>query len=116
MVIWFLCFFFQDSCRHRDLPVQTHSSPTRLSSYLAAGKACYIPLGHTVGKPADGGLDLDGATEAPKQIPRDDALAILKPMLEDPGALKVGRSEEHTSELQSLMRISYAGFCLKTTI
>src|SRR3546814_1543985 len=33
-----------------------------------------------------------------------------------PGALAVslnGRSEEHTSELQSLMRISYAVFCLK---
>src|SRR3546814_4249625 len=28
------------------------------------------------------------------------------------GIFKV-RSEEHTSELQSLMRISYAGFCLK---
>src|SRR3546814_4943012 len=27
--------------------------------------------------------------------------------------LEIGRSEEHTSELQSLMRISYAGFCLK---
>src|SRR3546814_3076783 len=26
--------------------------------------------------------------------------------------VKVGRSEEHTSELQSLMRISYAVFCL----
>src|SRR3546814_5028264 len=26
---------------------------------------------------------------------------------------KGGRSEEHTSELQSLMRISYAVFCLK---
>src|SRR3546814_9201655 len=26
-----------------------------------------------------------------------------------------GRSEEHTSELQSLMRISYAVFCLKKT-
>src|SRR3546814_4471941 len=26
---------------------------------------------------------------------------------------QVGRSEEHTSELQSLMRISYAVFCLK---
>src|SRR3546814_1469517 len=25
------------------------------------------------------------------------------------------RSEEHTSELKSLMRISYAGFCLKKT-
>src|SRR3546814_2798360 len=28
-------------------------------------------------------------------------------------ALPEGRSEEHTSELQSLMRISYAVFCLK---
>src|SRR3546814_4943152 len=27
---------------------------------------------------------------------------------------KLARSEEHTSELQSLMRISYAVFCLKT--
>src|SRR3546814_3152231 len=27
--------------------------------------------------------------------------------------VKQGRSEEHTSELQSLMRISYAVFCLK---
>src|SRR3546814_10068395 len=27
-----------------------------------------------------------------------------------------GRSEEHTSELQSLMRISYAVFCLKKKI
>src|SRR3546814_10155927 len=29
------------------------------------------------------------------------------------GFAKAGRSEEHTSELQSLMRISYAVFCLK---
>src|SRR3546814_1333584 len=29
---------------------------------------------------------------------------------------RVGRSEEHTSELQSLMRISYAVFCLKKKI
>src|SRR3546814_9529084 len=29
------------------------------------------------------------------------------------GTLQVFRSEEHTSELQSLMRISYAVFCLK---
>src|SRR3546814_6261876 len=29
------------------------------------------------------------------------------------GELYGGRSEEHTSELQSLMRISYAVFCLK---
>src|SRR3546814_9525280 len=30
-----------------------------------------------------------------------------------PGAGECGRSEEHTSELQSLMRNSYAVFCLK---
>src|SRR3546814_9032540 len=30
-----------------------------------------------------------------------------------PAAAPVGRSEEHTSELQPLMRISYAFFCLK---
>src|SRR3546814_2405223 len=29
------------------------------------------------------------------------------------GLLDLARSEEHTSELQSLMRISYAVFCLK---
>src|SRR3546814_2611914 len=29
------------------------------------------------------------------------------------GRTLTGRSEEHTSELQSLMRISYAVFCLK---
>src|SRR3546814_8922250 len=28
-------------------------------------------------------------------------------------SIHAGRSEEHTSELQSLMRISYAVFCLK---
>src|SRR3546814_3144133 len=32
------------------------------------------------------------------------------------GGDPVGRSEEHTSELQSLMRISYAVFCLKKKI
>src|SRR3546814_8731013 len=37
------------------------------------------------------------------------AVALAAPGVE--GA--VGRSEEHTSELQSLMRISYAVFCLK---
>src|SRR3546814_10165476 len=39
----------------------------------------------------------------------------LSPMLGDHNEdlRLVGRSEEHTSELQSLMRISYAVFCLK---
>src|SRR3546814_2805509 len=35
-------------------------------------------------------------------------------LLRQGGDEDVDRSEEHTSELQSLMRISYAVFCLKT--
>src|SRR3546814_9361744 len=34
-------------------------------------------------------------------------------VLTEQSALENGRSEEHTSELQSLMRNSYAVFCLK---
>src|SRR3546814_8438975 len=39
--------------------------------------------------------------------------AELEPMLAKLDAEIGSRSEEHTSELQSLMRISYAVFCLK---
>src|SRR3546814_817801 len=58
---------------------------------LAVGpnRACYIPVGHR-------GADM--FSDAPQQLPLD--LVIAR------------RSEEHTSELQSLMRNSYAVFCL----
>src|SRR3546814_7537342 len=41
------------------------------------------------------------------------ALTRVKSYLRGQLAHEVTRSEEHTSELQSLMRISYAVFCLK---
>src|SRR3546814_8986957 len=41
------------------------------------------------------------------------ALADVVSFLASDGARALHRSEEHTSELQSLMRISYAVFCLK---
>src|SRR3546814_4030116 len=48
--------------------------------------------------------------------PQDLAFALL-PVPDQPAHEAAGvldrRSEEHTSELQSLMRISYAVFCLK---
>src|SRR3546814_6014283 len=40
-------------------------------------------------------------------------IVTASPMEEDAATKIVRRSEEHTSELQSLMRISYAVFCLK---
>src|SRR3546814_2736810 len=48
------------------------------------------------------------------------AFSRTQPSLTDrpvgPLDARVSRSEEHTSELQSLMRISYAVFCLKKKI
>src|SRR3546814_2581102 len=40
-------------------------------------------------------------------------LGALGKLSRNGAAYAVARSEEHTSELQSLMRISYAVFCLK---
>src|SRR3546814_5346963 len=52
---------------------------------------------------------------APLPIAADVAVHARAPVLAVPPELKSFdcRSEEHTSELQSLMRISYAVFCLK---
>src|SRR3546814_5197383 len=41
-------------------------------------------------------------------------MTLLPPFLQNLKEGRQQRSEEHTSELQSLMRISYAVFCLKT--
>src|SRR3546814_5021783 len=50
---------------------------------------------------------LDAAAEAPLGATYHATIEDLLPQCD------VLRSEEHTSELQSLMRISYAVFCLK---
>src|SRR3546814_2089536 len=77
----------------------------------------------------DGDGDRIGAIDGEGRVVwGDQLLAILaEPVLKrEPGATiiadvkasqalydRIARSEEHTSELQSLMRISYAVFCLK---
>src|SRR3546814_6934764 len=53
----------------------------------------------------------------PRQRPGQDPEAAAR-LFDDvdfavPEGIEIKRSEEHTSELQSLMRISYAVFCLK---
>lgn len=59
-----------------------------VSLAVQPGRACYIPLGHG---PEGGQDDLLGGSDAeiPKQIPMVDALARLKPLLEDASVLKV---------------------------
>ncbi len=65
-----------------------------VSLATAAGRACYIPLGH--GKPGgDGGLfdgEDSGDEDAGKQMPLEKALKLLKPMLEDESVLKIGQN------------------------
>src|SRR3546814_3130694 len=49
---------------------------------------------------------------AVEKLASEDAIKFLQPLVD----ANLRRSEEHTSELQSLMRISYAVFCLKKKI
>src|SRR3546814_10066672 len=66
--------------------------------------------------PAGGNVQVHALQDRPGGvIGKDD---ILEPHmaarhLQRARVRRIGRSEEHTSELQSLMRISYAVFCLK---
>src|SRR3546814_1094915 len=65
--------------------------------------------------------DLDLAARAIEDVALDDRVTVGQRFLAGPDADRLAavraqgraRSEEHTSELQSLMRISYAVFCLK---
>ncbi|MGD9802293.1 MAG: DNA polymerase I [Hyphomicrobiaceae bacterium] len=59
-----------------------------VSLATAPGRACYVPIGHTGG---DSDL-FGGGGLLPGQIPIRDALAVLKPLLEDPSTLKIGQN------------------------
>lgn len=58
-----------------------------ISLALEPGKACYIPLGHKGGD----GLDFEGVNTI-EQLPFDEVLQVLKPLLESPAILKVGQN------------------------
>lgn len=88
-----------------------------VSLCVEPGIACYIPLAHTDGE--DSG-DLFGEAQlAEGQIALEDALALLKPVLEDPSILKIGqnlkydmkvlaRNDIHLNTIDDTMLISYA--------
>src|SRR3546814_5980970 len=83
-----------------------------LAYALATGGGGTSPSG-TTGRSGDtlgGTIDIGVANGSLLQIESAPSLvAYAAPMVSE----ITGRSEEHTSELQSLMRISYAVFCLK---
>jgi DNA polymerase-1 len=76
---------------------------------LAANEACYVPLGHR--KRGDGGDGSLFAGEiAPDQIEERAALAAMKPLLEDPGVLKVGQDLKFDLQMFALRGIEVAPY------
>lgn len=61
-----------------------------LSLATAPGEACYIPVGHC----GPAGLQLEAAEDL-AQVPIEEALARLKPLLEDPTVLKVAQNAKY---------------------
>src|SRR3546814_8832639 len=104
-----LSFVFLSSGAHRDLPVLTHSFPTRRSSELAAFQHAGA-LVQFVAKLVRQARRGNRATDRPAETipcPRGQRRERCR---------AEARSEEHTSAIQSLMRNSYAVFCLKKKI
>jgi DNA polymerase-1 len=67
-----------------------------LALAVAPNEACYVPLAH---RKVGGGDGLFGGGLADGQISEDAALAALKPLLEDPGVLKIGQDVKFELQL-----------------
>ncbi|KAA8614176.1 DNA polymerase I [Salipiger aestuarii] len=69
-----------------------------VSLAIEPGQACYIPLIHR----ATATDDLFGNDDlAEGQMPLDDALALLKPLLEDPSVIKIGQNMKYDAKVLS---------------
>lgn len=66
-----------------------------VSLCVEPGEACYIPLTHK-----DGGDDLFGGEGlAEGQMPQEQALEMLKPVLEDPSVVKIGQNMKYDAKI-----------------
>ena len=84
-----------------------------VSMALAPGDACYVPLRHGGAASTAGqqGLDFSAEpTDAPQQIPFDEAMALIRPVLEDPSVLKIGHNLKYDAHV--LMRPRNGGIRL----
>ena len=72
---------------------------------LAPDRAAYVPINHL----QDGDL-LGDSEQAVPQIPQDEALALLKPMLEDDATLKIAHNIKYDAEVMRRLGIEVAPF------
>ena len=75
-----------------------------VSLATAPGEACYVPLEHRTG---DGDLFSDTA-RIEGQIPRDTALGLLRPVLEDAAILKIGQNMKYDAKVLARCGITVA--------
>lgn len=77
-----------------------------ISLCVDAGRAAYIPLGHK-----QGGGDLFGSSElVPGQLPLQEVLAALKPVLEDDSILKIGQNMKYDWKIFARLGVIIAPF------
>ncbi|MBC7132958.1 MAG: DNA polymerase I [Roseovarius sp.] len=76
-----------------------------ISLATAPGRACYIPLGHKGGA-ADDLFGSDALAEG--QIALTDALAALRPVLEDDAILKIGQNMKYDAKILAAHGITVA--------
>ena len=62
---------------------------------VAPNEACYVPIGHREGKQEGSDLFAPEAKLCPDQILEADALALLKPLLEDKSILKIAQNMKY---------------------
>ncbi|WP_170369060.1 DNA polymerase I [Ruegeria arenilitoris] len=67
-----------------------------ISLCIEPGEACYIPLTHRDGA-SDDLFGSDALAEG--QMPLDEALQMLKPVLEDPSILKIGQNMKYDAKI-----------------
>jgi DNA polymerase-1 len=67
-----------------------------LALAIGPNEACYVPLAH---RKAGNGGELFGGGLTPGQLSEGEALAALKPLLEDPGVLKIGQDVKFELQL-----------------
>ncbi len=60
------------------------------------GEACYVPLGHRAGE-GDGLFGSDELAEG--QMPLEEALALIKPVLEDDSVIKIGQNMKYDAKI-----------------
>src|SRR3546814_2567588 len=104
-----MCFFFFKQKTAYELRISDWSSDVCSSDLIPVARKLWLPIAVPIPAAAARRRTIAKALAWGRGVSL--SRLVLRAIVRNSGPLR--RSEEHTSELQSLMRISYAVFCLK---